>query len=65
MANKSEHKIWCSSKDTKKVLKISDCELMHMRLAGNLEFKKSGNAYYYLIDNNAAKGIQVTYKDDR
>lgn len=48
----SEHKIWCSSKETKRALKISDCELMHMRSAQNLEFKKTGNAYFYLLDKN-------------
>jgi hypothetical protein len=45
----SEHKVWCSSRETKKSLKISDCELMHMRLSNQLEFKKIGNAFFYLL----------------
>ena len=40
---------WLNSQDTKKALKISDCQLMHKRLAGKLKFKKVGNAYFYLI----------------
>lgn len=50
--NDSEHKVWCSSKETKKALKISDCELMHIRLAGKLEFKKVGNSYFYHLDKS-------------
>ncbi|WP_018014684.1 hypothetical protein [Teredinibacter turnerae] len=50
----SEGKAWCSSKEAKKALKVSDCELMHMRLSGKLEFKKSGNAYFYVIDTDKA-----------
>lgn len=42
---------WLNSRDTKKALKISDCQLMHQRLAGKLKFKKVGNAYFYLISS--------------
>lgn len=52
-ANIEKNKIWCSSKETKKALKISDCDLMHMRTAGKLEFKKTGSAYFYLIDQSS------------
>lgn len=48
----SKNQTWCSSKEAKKALKISDCELMHMRLAGKLEFEKRGNAFFYLIDKS-------------
>lgn len=51
-SKQSASHIWCSSKEVKKVLKISDCELMHMRLAGKLEFVKRGNAFFYLIDQS-------------
>ena len=30
----AKNDIWLSSKEAKKVLKVSDCHLMHMRLAG-------------------------------
>lgn len=44
---KSEDKIWLTSKEAKTKLKISDCQLMHLRLEGKIEFKKVGRAYYY------------------
>ncbi len=36
-----------SSKETKKELKISSCELMHLRESGKLKYIKKGNAYFY------------------
>jgi hypothetical protein len=42
-------KKWYTSKETKALLKISDCKLMHLRLEGKIEFKKIGKAYYYFI----------------
>ncbi|GAB1260765.1 hypothetical protein [Aurantivibrio plasticivorans] len=51
-AKPSKNLIWCSSKEAKKALKISDCELMHMRVAGKLVFEKRGNAFFYLIDKS-------------
>jgi hypothetical protein len=38
---------WLSSDETRKQLRISSCELMHMREAGHLPFKKQGNAFLY------------------
>jgi hypothetical protein len=43
------NKKWYTTKETKSLLKISDCELMHLRLEGKIEFKKEGKAFYYLI----------------
>lgn len=40
---------WLSSKEAKKALKISDCQLMHLRLAGKLQFRKAGNRFFYLL----------------
>lgn len=45
---------WLSSKEAKETLKISDCHLMHLRLAGKLIFKKEGNRFFYLIPIQAA-----------
>jgi hypothetical protein len=45
---------YLSSKEAKKELKVQDCELAHIRNAGELKFNKKGNAYLYLkesIDN--------------
>lgn len=38
---------YLSSKETMKALKVSSCDLMHMREAGKLKFIKKGNAYLY------------------
>lgn len=38
---------WLSSEETRKELRISNCDLMHLREAGNLRFKKQGNAFFY------------------
>ena len=40
-------KQYLSSKEKKEQLKISACELMHLREAGNLKFIKSGKSYLY------------------
>lgn len=47
---KQPDKKWLSSKETKSLLKISDCKLMHLRLEGKLEFKKVGKAFLYLVE---------------
>jgi len=41
-----------SSSDIKAVLKISDCELMHLRKRGKLTFEKRGRAYFYDLPSN-------------
>lgn len=38
---------WLSSADARKHLRVSSCELMHLREAGQLRFKKQGNAFLY------------------
>lgn len=47
--NKQPDKKWLSSKETKSLLKISDCRLMHLRLEGKIKFKKVGRAFLYNI----------------
>ncbi len=46
---------WLTSKEAKSVLKVSDCQLMHLRESGKLTFKKVGRAYYYLLNKNFKK----------
>ena len=36
-----------TSTETKAILKISDCELMHMRTKGEIVFEKKGRSYLY------------------
>ena len=43
---------WLTSKETQKLLNISGCELMHLRVSGKLTFKKQGNAFLYQIDQS-------------
>ena len=43
---------WFTSKETQKLLKVSWCELMHLRVSGKLIFKKQGNAYYYQLEQS-------------
>jgi hypothetical protein len=38
-----------SSEEYKKLLGVSDCELMHMRVSGKLKFVKKGNAFLYQL----------------
>ncbi len=42
-----ENKNYLTSKEAKSVAKIKDCDLMHHRLAGKLDFVKKGNAFLY------------------
>ena len=46
---KSEDKIWLTSKEGKVKLKISDCQLMHLRLEGKIEFMKKGRSFFYTL----------------
>lgn len=38
---------YITSKEAKKVLKVSDCDLAHLRMEGKLPFVKKGNAFLY------------------
>jgi len=40
-----------TSKETKDLLKIQDCELAHIRNAGKIKFIKKGNAFLYLKES--------------
>ncbi|MCD1600026.1 hypothetical protein [Rheinheimera aquimaris] len=45
--DKQETENWLTSKEAKKMLKVSSCELMHLRVSGKLIYKKQGNAFLY------------------
>jgi len=38
---------YLSSKEARAVLKVQDCDLMHLRTSGRLKFVKIGNAFMY------------------
>ena len=42
---------WISSKEVQRTVNIKGCDLMHYRIQGKLEFKKTGNAYFYLKES--------------
>jgi hypothetical protein len=42
-----------NSADIKAILKVTDCELMHLRLQGKLEFEKRGRAFFYSVPPNS------------
>ncbi|PUA28812.1 MAG: hypothetical protein B0W54_10365 [Cellvibrio sp. 79] len=46
----NESSVWMTSKEAKKHLKITSCELMHRRESSRIPFRRKGNAYEYLID---------------
>ena len=48
---------WLSSKETKKILKVSDCRLSHLRKEGELVFMKKGNAFLYSLQHIESLGI--------
>jgi len=43
----SNEEKWLTSKEAKKILKVSDCKLSHLRNDGKLVFMKKGNAFLY------------------
>lgn len=45
--------LYFSSKEIKSMLRVSDCELMHMRVSGELKFVKKGNAFLYKLHDKS------------
>lgn len=56
MRSKSEEPKWLTSAEARKRLKLSTCDLAHLRNSGNLKFMKQGNAFYYLLDAESKTG---------
>jgi hypothetical protein len=48
MGQKSKQGDWLDSKEARKELKVSACDLSHIRESGKLRSRKDGNAYRYL-----------------
>jgi hypothetical protein len=49
MEQESKATEWMTSKEVQKALKIRACEVMHLREAGKLRFKKQGNSFLYRV----------------
>ncbi len=58
MSGESNNERWLKSGEVRKELKVSTCELAHLRNAGKLPFKKQGNAYLYRHDENIFGKLQ-------
>lgn len=43
-----------SSKEMKAILKVTDCDLMHLRTANKLQFQKKGNAFLYALPSSTS-----------
>jgi hypothetical protein len=59
-----------ASSETKAIMRISDCELMHMRIAKQLHYVKRGNAFFYelpeghtVLQHTTGKKLINWYKD--
>jgi hypothetical protein len=48
---KVNNPLYFSSTEMKKLLKNSDCELMHLRTSGKLKYQRSGNVFLYSLPN--------------
>ena len=49
---------WLKSGEIRKKLKLSTCELAHLREAGKLLYRKKGDAYLCLHEDGAIRAIQ-------
>ncbi len=52
-----ENLVWLNSKETRKLLKINGCQLMHLRETGFIAFKKIGNAFFYSFQEDTARKL--------
>lgn len=43
----NEQTEWLTSAEARRVLRVSSCELAHLRQEGRLQFQKKRNAYLY------------------
>jgi hypothetical protein len=51
MGKEAKQDHWLNSKQARKELKVSACDLSHIREAGKLRYRKDGNAYGYLKED--------------
>lgn len=62
MAKEIENnELWLKSKEVKKELKISSCELSHLRQKGTMNFIKKGNSFLY--DKECILKIKANFKE--
>lgn len=61
MGQKSKQGDWLNSKEARKELNVSACDLSHIRDAGTLRYRKDGNAYRYL--KNDVQSLKKTAEE--
>ncbi len=44
---REDNRTWLTSTEVRELLKISTCDLAHLREDGKMRFKKKANAYLY------------------
>jgi hypothetical protein len=54
-----------TSKEVQKLLKISGCDLMHLRVSGKLKFKKQGNAFLYQMNQSQIEQKPINKKKSK
>lgn len=59
MSKTTENNVFLSSKEAKKILKVADCELAHLRMEGKLPFLKKGNSFMYAEEGINAMKIKL------
>jgi hypothetical protein len=47
-----KHEVTFTSKEMKKMLKVTDCELMHLRTARKIKFQHDGRAFIYSLPDD-------------
>lgn len=45
------NKDWLNSVEARQELRVSTCELAHLRVSGKLRFRKVGNAFLYAAED--------------
>jgi len=56
---------WLTSKEARRQLGVTSCELAHLRQEGKLAFQKQGNAYMYREDECVMSKAERTTKGRR
>jgi hypothetical protein len=55
-------KNWLNSTEVRKVLRISTCDLAHLRAGGAIRAEKRGNAYHYVGEDVEALRVRKQKK---
>ena len=51
VSNSDDTSEWLSSTDARAIMRLSSCDLAHLRESGTVRFRKKGNAFFYSPDD--------------